>query len=66
MAHGRDHVGCVITVCKVGRHDSHRVFVDVGISRDSRQSAKHVGLVGARISVQAMDDDDSPLDFASH
>lgn len=66
MVHKKDHVGFVLTVCEVGRHDSHRVLVDVGIPGDPRQSAEHVGLVGTRISVQAMDDDDRPLDFASN
>jgi len=66
MSLEKDHVGALLTVCEVGRHDSHRVFAYVRVTSDLCQSAKHVGLIGARISVQAMDDDDSPLDFAFH
>lgn len=53
------------TIGKVRRHHSNRVLVDVRVAFDLGQRAQHVRLVGARISVETMDDNHGSLDLAS-
>jgi hypothetical protein len=53
------------TIGEVRRHHSNRVLVDVRVAFDLGQRAQHVRLVGARISVETMDDDHGSLDLAS-
>lgn len=52
------------TIGEVRRHHSNRVPVDVRVAFNLSQSAQHVGFVGARISVEAMNDDHGSLDLA--
>ena len=44
------------TIGEVRRHNSNRVPVDVRVAFDLSQRAQHVRFVGARVSVEAMDD----------
>lgn len=54
-----------IAVGKVRSDDSNVVEIDGGV-RDLRESTEHVGLVGAWIFVEAVDDDDSAFDIGGN